>query len=291
MSFHLPLGSSTPKKTTQFNIDLFVWLIQTFWGSMDGRSGNQYYWYHRLIMLFFWKNNMVQLWNEQSSIACQISLRPSKRLLTTDPIQENSSPDFSCTNQTLANYLWNGSLASTTISKGNLILDRWKFVHIVILNFNLNKNQVLELLYAGLIQYSASSFSSPVLVKKAFGNWLSCLKRFTNQGWFSYPTMHEPSDELYVARWFSKFDLRARYDQIRMDPVDIYRTTFRSHETITIFSSTFWLFSTPTTFQAIMNLIFKTFLGKFVINSFSNILVLVTLWKIILLIPDRFSSA
>lgn len=30
---------------------------------------------------------MEQLWDEQSSIACQISLRPSKRLLTSDSIQ------------------------------------------------------------------------------------------------------------------------------------------------------------------------------------------------------------
>lgn len=54
-----------------------------------------------------------------------------------------------------------------------------------------------------------------------------------------------------------KFDLRAGYDQILMDPVDIYKATFPTHEITMIFSNTFRLFNTPTTFQAIMNLIFN----------------------------------
>jgi hypothetical protein len=131
------------------------------------------------------------------------------------------------------------------------------------------EHMVQEMLEASIIQTNQSDLSSPVvMVYKNEGSWHMCpycreIKQMAFKDKFHIPVIDELLNELQGAIFFTELDIHFGYHQIIMRQEDIPKTTFETPEGHYEFMALlFGLINAPSTFQSLMNSIFKPFLTK-----------------------------
>ena len=102
--------------------------------------------------------------------------------------------------------------------------------------------------------HSSCPFASPVLlVQKKGGSWRFYYRKLNAvivKNRFPMPVIEEILEELAGSKFFTKLDMRSGYHQVRMDPLDDYKTAFKTHHghfqfKVMLFSLT----NAPATFQ------------------------------------------
>ena len=142
------------------------------------------------------------------------------------------------------------------------------------------RDHIQNLLRQGIIQPSASSFASPIVViRKKSGELRLCvdyrrLNDITRKDSFPLPRIDETLDAIGGAKFFTSLDLASGYHQVAMDPDCQHKTAFTCPWGLYEFTRMpFGLCNSPATFQRLMTSTMSDFIFKILLVYLDDILV------------------
>ena len=124
-----------------------------------------------------------------------------------------------------------------------------------------------------------------MLVQKKDGTWRLCidyraLNKITVQNRYPIPWIDDLLDQLKVAKYFRKIDLKLGYHQVPIEPSDVWKTAFKAKEGLFEWLvMPFGLTNSPVTFMRIMEYILRPFTNSFVVVYLDDILIFSQTWE------------
>ena len=132
----------------------------------------------------------------------------------------------------------------------------------------------------GFIRPSNSPAGAPILfAKKKDGSLRLCvdyrgLNRITRKNRYPLPLINDLLDRLKTAKIFTKLDLRAGYNNVRIASGHEWKTAFRTrYGSFEYLVMPFGMTNSPATFQHFMNDIFRDMTDDFVVIYLDDILI------------------
>ncbi|GBG63208.1 hypothetical protein CBR_g36976 [Chara braunii] len=142
------------------------------------------------------------------------------------------------------------------------------------------RRQIDEMIGKGWIKPSESEFGATILfVPKKGGKLRMCidycgLNRITRKNAYPLPRIDDLLDVAGGCKVFSKIDLKSGYHQIEVDPTNQHKTAFKTRDGLYEFTvMPFGLTNAPTTFQSLMDKVFRHQINQFVVVYLDDILI------------------